>query len=54
VNWTPHHDYHDETRWPPRDHPLYGMFHHARLGFEDWQYRKALEYAALAQGKRET
>lgn len=44
-SWTPHSDYHDEARWPPRDHPLFGMFHDARLGMGEWNYKNALKFA---------
>ena len=49
ADWEPHFDYKDESRWPPKDHPLYSAFHDARLGFGngEWNYRKALEYGQL-------
>lgn len=52
MDWKPHFDFHDESRWPPREHPLYSMFHDARLGMSPWNYQKALEYAELVRRQR--
>lgn len=49
--WRPHFNYRDEQNWPPREHPLYSAFHDARLGLGDWNYRRALEFAALTDGQ---
>lgn len=50
TTWTPHKDFHDSNRWPPQTHPLYSMFHDARLGIQPWNYLKALEYGELVRG----
>lgn len=52
LDWTPHFDFGDESRWPPREHPLYGLFHDARLGLGDWPYKNALEYAELVRPRK--
>jgi hypothetical protein len=51
VNWTPHFDYHDESRWPPHEHPLYSLFHGARLHFnnDEFNYKNALKYAEMVR-----
>lgn len=52
MDWKPHLDYDDESRWPPREHPLCSMFHDARLGLCEWNYLKALEYAQMVRDRK--
>lgn len=51
MDWTPNEDFHNESLWPPREHPLYSLFHDARLGLCNgkWNYQKAIEYAELVR-----
>lgn len=55
-SWVPNTEYDKEDSWPPIGHPLYGLFHEARLKFEgNWQqerYENLLKYIEQLKGEK--